>query len=57
MMKYMNDPKLLAKLGTKLGDLAPGAPDAGAAAPAAAPAAAAPAAAAEPEINNLRDAA
>lgn len=51
LMKYYNDPKLLTKLGSKLGPV--GAPGAGPAGPMAA--AAGPAA--EPEINNLRDAA
>ncbi|KAF8063061.1 AKR2A [Scenedesmus sp. PABB004] len=59
LMKYMNDPKVLAKLGEKLGDVPP--PSAAGAAAAAAPprpaAAAAPGAAAVPEIDNLFDAA
>ncbi|KAG2422652.1 hypothetical protein HXX76_015889 [Chlamydomonas incerta] len=61
LMKYYNDPAFLAKLGEKLGDVAPGggAPPAAAVRPppmaAAAAAAAAPAEA--PEINNIRDAA
>jgi hypothetical protein len=52
MMKYMNDPVFLTKIGEKLGDL----PIDQAAAPAAPPPAAAPAAPA-PEINSILDAA
>ena len=48
MMKYWNDPKVLAKIGERMGDVS------AAAAPGAAPAAAAPSA---PEIDNLLDAA
>ncbi len=48
MMKYWNDPKVLAKIGERMGDVS------AAAAPGAAPAAAAPPA---PEIDNLLDAA
>ena len=60
MMKYWNDPKVLAKIGERMGDISMGdiptsAPAEGAAAAAAAPAAAAQAPA--PEINDLRDAA
>ena len=54
MMKYWNDPKVLAKIGERMGDIPTGAPAQGAAA-AAAPTAAAQAPA--PEINNLLDAA
>ena len=54
MMKYWNDPKVLAKIGERMGDIPTSAPAEGAAA-AAAPAAAAQAPA--PEINDLRDAA
>ena len=54
MMKYWNDPKVLAKIGERMGDIPTSAPAEGAAA-AAAPAAAAHAPA--PEINDLRDAA
>ncbi|PNW70016.1 hypothetical protein CHLRE_17g702200v5 [Chlamydomonas reinhardtii] len=57
LMKYYNDPEFLAKLGDKLGDVAPavGAPAAAVRPPPAAAAAAAPTEA--PEINNIRDAA
>lgn len=55
MMKYWNDPKVLAKIGERMGDIPTSAPAEGAAAAAAAPAAAAQAPA--PEINDLRDAA
>ena len=54
MMKYWNDPKVLAKIGERMGDIPTSAPAEGAAA-AAAPAADAQAPA--PEINDLRDAA
>ena len=53
MMKYYNDPKFLAKLGSKISDVVP-TPSAAAAAAAAG---AGPAAAAMPEINTLLDAA
>lgn len=49
MMKYMNDPKWLAKVGEKLGDV--DMPTGNVAAPASAPSASA------PEISNLIDAA
>lgn len=55
MMKYWNDPKVLAKIGERMGDIPTSAPAQGAATSAAAPAAAAQAPA--PEINNLLDAA
>ncbi|CAK0763605.1 hypothetical protein CVIRNUC_003075 [Coccomyxa viridis] len=55
MMKYWNNPKVLAKIGERMGDIPTSAPAEGAAAAAAAPAAAAQAPA--PEINDLRDAA
>lgn len=51
LMKYMNDPRVLAKIGEKIGDVPP--PTAAAAAPASAAAAAANV----PEIDNLFDAA
>ncbi|KXZ50900.1 hypothetical protein GPECTOR_14g148 [Gonium pectorale] len=54
LMKYYNDPNFLAKLGEKLGDVAPGAGAAAAPPPAAAMPGAAPQ---EVEINNIRDAA
>ncbi|KAG2450834.1 hypothetical protein HYH02_004668 [Chlamydomonas schloesseri] len=58
LMKYYNDPEFLAKLGEKLGDVAPAAAGAPAAAMRPPPVAAAAAAPAEaPEINNIRDAA
>ncbi|KAF6258290.1 ankyrin repeat-containing domain protein [Scenedesmus sp. NREL 46B-D3] len=58
LMKYMNDPRVLAKLGSRLGDVQVPTPGAGAAAGAAAAAAPPPAAAAAGvEIDNLFDAA
>ena len=48
MMKYWNDPKILAKIGKRMGDVSATAPAGAAAAPASPPA---------PEIDNLLDAA
>lgn len=48
LMKYWNDPKTLAKIGQRLGDISPASAGAAASQAAAPPA---------PEINNLLDAA
>jgi hypothetical protein len=58
--RYMNDPKVLAKLGERLGDIDPtagGGPAAAAAGGAGAAAAAAPVMPSGPEVNDLFDAA
>lgn len=54
LMKYWNDPAMLAKIGERLGDVNPAAAAAG---PATAPVGQPAASANTPEINNLLDAA